>query len=140
MIGLPLVLAATLLSGLGPTAATPVEPRQIGPQSGDGTWFDTNVGVGACGVQNNNGQFIAAVSHALFDTFLGYAGGNPNNNPICGRTATANYNGKSITFTIEDRCAGCNGFGDLDFTPAAFTALVGRTDPGRVHGVTWSLN
>ncbi|EJD40629.1 hypothetical protein AURDEDRAFT_69810 [Auricularia subglabra TFB-10046 SS5] len=136
MIRLPLVLAATL----GLTTATRVGPRQIGPQSGDGTLFDTSVGLGACGVQNNNGQFIAAVSHALFDTFPGYAGGNPNNNPICGRTATANYNGRSITFTIEDRCAGCNGFGDLDFTPAAFTALVGSTDPGRVHGVTWSLN
>ncbi|EJD35250.1 hypothetical protein AURDEDRAFT_175674 [Auricularia subglabra TFB-10046 SS5] len=138
MLSLPLILTAALLSGLA--AANPVAPRQIGPQSGDGTYFDTSVGLGACGVQNNNNQYIAAVSHALFDSFPGYGGGNPNNNPICGRSATAHYGGRSITFTIEDRCAGCAGYGDVDFTPAAFTALVGSLGPGRVHGVTWSLN
>lgn len=137
MLRLPLVLTAALLSAL--TVANPVEPRQIGVQAGDGTFFDTSVGLGACGFQNNNNQFVAAVSHALFDSFPGYAGGNPNNNPICGRSAVAVFNGRSIEFTIVDRCAGCGGFGDVDFTPAAFNELVGSLAPGRVNGVRWVL-
>ena len=53
-----------------------------------GTFYAT--GLGACGITNNDGDYIAAASHILYDSFPGYAGGNPNNNPICGRYATAN--------------------------------------------------
>jgi len=39
----------------------------IGTQSGQGTFYAT--GLGACGITNNDGQHICAVSHDLFDSF-----------------------------------------------------------------------
>jgi len=104
--------------------------------TGDGTFYAT--GLGACGITNNDSDMIAAIAHANFDSFPGYAGGNPNNNPICGKQVTAHYQGKSVTVTITDRCGGCEEDA-LDFSPAAFDQLA---DPsiGRLHGVTWSYD
>lgn len=106
-----------------------------GGLSGDGTFFDT--GLGACGQTTSNTDLIAAVSMELYDSFPGYSGGNPNNNPICGKKVKANYNGKSVIVTVVDRCVGC-ACGALDFSPAAFEQLA-DFDEGRIHGVTWSF-
>jgi hypothetical protein len=105
----------------------------FGTQTGDGTFYGT--GLGSCGITNNDNDHIVAVSHLLYDTYPGYQGGNPNNNPICGRKVVASYGGKSVTLTITDRCAAC-AITDLDMAPAAFNILA---DPsiGRLHGVTW---
>ncbi|KAF8237778.1 barwin-like endoglucanase [Tricholoma matsutake] len=88
-------------------------------------------GLGACGITNNDQQFIAAVSHSVFDFFPGYNGGNPNSNPVCNKKVQVTYQGKQITVAITDRCVGCMP-GDLDFSPAAFSALanpaLGRID------------
>ncbi|GJE95743.1 plant expansin-like protein [Phanerochaete sordida] len=133
-----LLLAIAMSS---PILAAPAEPRAAdvdpsGTHSGDGTWF--NPGLGACGFINSGSDFIVAVGHELFDTYPGYSGGNPNNNPICGRRITANYNGASVTVEVVDRCVGCNTF-DLDFSPSAFSVLA-PTSVGRIHNVVWSLD
>ncbi|KAI0343386.1 hypothetical protein BDW22DRAFT_1328878 [Trametopsis cervina] len=107
-----------------------------GKHSGDGTFYAT--GLTACGVTNNDEQYIAAVSHLLYDTYPGYKGGNPNNNPICGKSVTAHYQGKSVNVQITDRCEGCSKW-DLDFSPAAFAKLA-PFEVGRLHGVTWTFN
>jgi len=128
------------------TPATPVTPTSsappaasgstpsylIGTQSGQGTWY--GIGLGACGITNSGNDRIAAVSHLLFDTFPGYTGTNPNNNPVCNRGVTAFFQGKSTHVTITDRCTGC-ALTDLDFSPAAFDDLA---DPslGRID-ITW---
>jgi len=78
--------------------------------------------LGACGVTNVDTDYICAVSEALFDSFPGYNGVNPNSNPVCGRKIQIDFGGKSITVTVEDRCAGCK-LDDLDLTPSAFAAL-----------------
>ncbi|KAI0051774.1 hypothetical protein FA95DRAFT_1484942 [Auriscalpium vulgare] len=105
-----------------------------GTQTGQGTWYAT--GLGACGITNTDSDFIAAVSHVLFDEYPGYSGGNPNNNPVCGRQINANYQGKKVTVSVTDRCAACAET-DLDFSPAAFKELA---DPsvGRLSGMTWT--
>lgn len=108
-----------------------------GPFSGDGTYYDT--GLTSCGGTFTDSDFIVAVSHLFYDTYPGYDGVNPNNNPICGKKITANYNGNSVQVTVQDRCTGCL-IHDLDFTPAAIAVL----DPnylydGRIHGVTWTI-
>ena len=56
-----------------------------------GTYYAT--GLGACGIYNVDTDYIAAASHILYDSFPGYAGGNPNDNPICNLkiTATCKY-------------------------------------------------
>ena len=45
--------------------------------------------------------------------------------------------GKTITVAVTDRCAGCAGMYDLDFSPAAYNQLA---DPaaGRINPVTWN--
>lgn len=102
--------------------------------SGDGTFYGT--GLGSCGITNKDTDFIAAVSHILYDSFPD--GGNPNNNPVCNRKATATYQGKSVTVTITDRCVGCAEF-DLDFSPSAFSQLADQS-VGRIHGMTWHFD
>jgi hypothetical protein len=46
--------------------------------------------------------------------------------------------GRTVTATVVDRCAGCAGAADLDFSEAAFAQLA---DPsvGRIHGVQWDF-
>ncbi|KAG8748573.1 hypothetical protein FRC10_003707 [Ceratobasidium sp. 414] len=104
--------------------------------TGEATFYAT--GLGACGITNNDSQFIAAASHLLFDGFSGYTGGDPNQNPICNRKVTAHYQGKSVSVILTDRCVGCAKY-DLDFSPAAFDQLADES-LGRLKGMTWSFD
>ncbi|KIM48131.1 hypothetical protein M413DRAFT_62330 [Hebeloma cylindrosporum] len=104
----------------------------VNPPS-SGTFYAT--GLGACGITNKDTDYIAAVSHLLFDNFPGYKAGNPNNNPMCGRKVTATYQGKSVTVALTDRCEGC-AVTDLDFSPSAFNQLA-DFGVGRISGMTW---
>jgi len=101
--------------------------------TGDGTFYGT--GLGACGITNKDTDFIAAASELFFDVFPGYNGANPNNNPMCGRKVAVEYQGKSVTVTLVDRCTAC-AYGALDFSPAAFNTIA---DPatGRIHDISW---
>ncbi|KIP11265.1 hypothetical protein PHLGIDRAFT_64030 [Phlebiopsis gigantea 11061_1 CR5-6] len=101
-----------------------------------GTWYET--GLGACGIENSDSDLIVAAGHGLFDAYPGYAGTNPNDNPICNRKLTAKYQGKSVAVTVVDRCVGCATW-DLDFSPAAFTKLAPES-VGRLSGVEWSFD
>ncbi|KAK4160843.1 hypothetical protein QBC43DRAFT_219053, partial [Cladorrhinum sp. PSN259] len=55
-------------------------------------------------------------------------GGNPNNNPLCGRSIKINHNGKSVTVKLVDRCPSCAA-NDLDLSPSAFQVLESDLDP-----------
>jgi expansin (peptidoglycan-binding protein) len=92
--------------------------------------------LGACGINNVDTDFICAVSEALFDSYPGYTGVNPNDNPVCGRMIQVNYQGKSVTVKAVDRCTGCQMY-DIDMTPSAFQSLA---DPalGRID-ITWEF-
>ncbi|KAF8994190.1 RlpA-like double-psi beta-barrel-protein domain-containing protein-containing protein [Cyathus striatus] len=118
----------------GIAKASPVEKRSI---SGDVTYFYRESGLGACGIYNSNTDFIAAVSASYFDAFPGYAGGNPNANPLCGRTIQVDYQGRVVNVKVTDRCVGC-AYGDVDLTPSAFTQLADLS-VGRLHGASWNL-
>ncbi|KAH7340667.1 RlpA-like double-psi beta-barrel-protein domain-containing protein-containing protein, partial [Rhizoctonia solani] len=76
-----------------------------------------SAGTGACGWQNYDYEWVAAVGTQLFQELI--PDGNPNHSAACGKTATATWNGKSITLGIVDRCPGC-GYDDIDLAPAAF--------------------
>ncbi|KAG8760567.1 hypothetical protein FRC11_000242 [Ceratobasidium sp. 423] len=106
-----------------------------GTYTGQATYYDT--GLGSCGITSTNSDYIVAVSHLLYDGFNGYTGGDPNSNPICGKKIKANYQGKSVTVTVVDRCTGC-ALRDLDFSPTAFTQLADQS-LGRLDGMTWSF-
>ncbi|KAL1659988.1 hypothetical protein GGF50DRAFT_91604 [Schizophyllum commune] len=103
-----------------------------GSHAGDGTFFD--VGLGACGITSTADQMVVAIAHDTFDNYPG-ATANPNLNPICGQQVRAYYNGKSVDVTIVDRCAGCNGAFDLDFSRGAFDKIADQ-GLGRIQ-ITW---
>ncbi|CAE6492538.1 unnamed protein product [Rhizoctonia solani] len=103
--------------------------------TGQATYYGT--GLGACGITSKDTDYIAAVSQLLFDGFQGYTGSDPNSNPICGKKIKANYQGKSVTVTVVDRCVAC-ALRDLDFSPTAFDQLADQS-LGRLSGVTWSF-
>jgi hypothetical protein len=114
---LPLILAT--FAAAAPTDTSPVD-LEARATFGDITYFNT--GLGACGWWNSDSDYIAAVSASLFDS-----------QRPCGRNIRVSYGGRSVTVQVVDRCAGC-AWGDVDLTPAAFTALVGSLDAGRVQG------
>ncbi|KAI0092377.1 loosenin [Irpex rosettiformis] len=99
---------------------------------GAATFFTPSIG--ACGKQSTSSDHIVAVSSQFFNSFPG-AGANPNKNPICGKTLTVHFKGKSTKVTVVDSCPGC-GLLDLDLSPAAFNDLA-SPDLGRIQ-VTWT--
>ncbi|KAI0759665.1 RlpA-like double-psi beta-barrel-protein domain-containing protein-containing protein [Irpex lacteus] len=128
------LFALTVLAAATLTSGAPAK-RQIGQTfTGDATWYQP--GVGACGISNTAADHIVAVSASFYDTFPG-ATPNPNNNPICGRQMTVNYQGRSTTVTVVDRCVGC-ALHDIDLSPAAFSDLA-PTSAGRIP-VSWVLH
>jgi len=127
-------IAVTPETGSG-SETIKMEKRQ-GPFSGDGTYYET--GLGACGWYNSDTDYIAAVGAGYFDSYPG-ATANPNDNPICGRQITAQYGGNQVSVSIVDRCAGCAGAYDLDFSPSAFSQLADQS-VGRLTGVQWSFD
>jgi expansin (peptidoglycan-binding protein) len=73
----------------------------------------------------------------FYDSYPGYNGGNPNQNPLCGKNARVTYQGKTVTVTLTDRCQGC-AYGDLDFSPHAFSQLADQS-VGRISGISWEI-
>ncbi|KIM91522.1 hypothetical protein PILCRDRAFT_810813 [Piloderma croceum F 1598] len=103
--------------------------------TGDATFYTP--GLGACGAYSSPSDYIVAVAAPTFDSYPG-AGSNPNQNPICFKHITVNYQGQSVDVTIVDRCADCPG-ANLDLSPAAFDVLA---DPsvGRLYNVQWNYD
>ncbi|KAF8251289.1 hypothetical protein K440DRAFT_513846, partial [Wilcoxina mikolae CBS 423.85] len=89
-------------------------------------------GLGSCGTDATDDDFVAALSKILFDA-TGSA--NANNNPYCGRKAFRQEGGGGVTITIVDRCPVCKKY-DLDLSPAAYNAI-GDADAGRIP-IKWS--
>ncbi|KAG8741448.1 hypothetical protein FRC10_002852 [Ceratobasidium sp. 414] len=124
---------ATALTGMSlslvgvaalPTNVTEIAARSIDPAG-------THTG-------QRDDEWVAAISHDLYDNYPGYAGGNPNNNPACGRTADITYGGKTIRVGIVDRCEGC-ALWDVDLSPSAFQQFAPLAT-GRLYGATWHFN
>ncbi|KIM51478.1 hypothetical protein SCLCIDRAFT_1224492 [Scleroderma citrinum Foug A] len=144
MAPLTKILLPLALAGFATAAIVPVTgqalvtkdddqpPFMTGLQSGQGTFFDAELG--ACGFINDNSEHIAAVSNLLFDAVPGYDG-DSFHNPVCGRQVTAYYKDRSTTVTITDSCADCD-ITNLDFTPTAFADLEPDLDVGRID-ITW---
>jgi len=91
--------------------------------SGQFTYFA--VGMGACGKQNTDDDFIVALNTPS------WAGGSH-----CFDTITITINGKTGTAQIVDRCESC-GPEDLDFSLGLFHYFGGTEGQGVMQG-TWS--
>ncbi|QRW02098.1 hypothetical protein RhiLY_01095 [Ceratobasidium sp. AG-Ba] len=147
-----LVGAGSMLTGVAalPTNVTEIAARSINPAgTHTGQAFDllyasthnnSQVSPSVLALAAGQTEWVAAISHELFDNWPGYAGGNPNNNPVCTtpHTADITYNGKTIRVGIVDRCEGC-ALWDLDLSPSAFQQFAPLAS-GRLYGATWHFN
>ncbi|KAG8731784.1 hypothetical protein FRC10_001454 [Ceratobasidium sp. 414] len=145
--------AVTGLGLVGTAVAAPVHNATAlvarGPydtHNGWASWYNPSAGIGACGWQNQDYEWVAAVGTALFQEMMPGAfdreaqarNANPNHSAACGMTATATYNGKSITLGIVDRCYAC-GYDDIDLAPAAFQQFA-DLGVGKLYGFSWHFN
>ncbi|KAL2108440.1 hypothetical protein VUR80DRAFT_3805 [Thermomyces stellatus] len=108
-------------------------PSRDGPFEGVLTFYDP--GLGACGRQIGADDMVVAVSRAVWDS--AQEGGNPNQNPLCGRkivveTASGadRRRESGVEVRVVDRCTGCAA-ADLDVSRAVFRKLA-KKDEGRV--------
>lgn len=91
-------------------------------------------GFTACGERFSNLDFVAALSFSDFDNSTP----NPNNSPTCSMCAQVCGPVGTTVVRLKDKCAACQS-GDIDLSPAAFSAAVGNFDIGRQPGVRWGI-
>jgi hypothetical protein len=95
-----------LLLILSPSPQNLPLPSNAKTWTGDLTYYGP--GLGACGIDSDDGSAIVAISHYTFDA--AQTGSDPNQNPLCGRKIRAQRvderTGKqvSIDVTVVDRC------------------------------------
>ncbi|CAE6466918.1 unnamed protein product [Rhizoctonia solani] len=104
--------------------------------NGWATYYNPSVGIGSCGWQNQDYEWVAAVGTSLFQEMMIDA--NPNHSQACGKTATVTYGSKSIIVGIVDRCYAC-GYNDIDLSPSAFQQFA-ALGVGKLNGVSWKFN
>lgn len=107
--------AAIALALLGLTSASPIpaipsiEKRFSGARM---TYYDTEVGLGACGAWHSNSEFTVALNTAQF--------GSSYPSQYCGQTVTISYGGKTTQASIQDACPSCP-YGGLDLSEGLFS-------------------
>ncbi|KAI0472876.1 hypothetical protein GGR56DRAFT_652283 [Xylariaceae sp. FL0804] len=100
------------------------------------------VGLGACGWDDagqDESSNIVAIPHAYWDsisTATNLGVGQPAN-PLCGKHITIEYQGKTSTAEIRDRCGGCDGM-HIDVSQKVFTDLFGSTESG-IDEISWYI-
>ncbi|KAJ3319937.1 hypothetical protein HDU76_000419 [Blyttiomyces sp. JEL0837] len=119
-------------TGIGKTGGKKTFLETTAFNHGEGTFYNTFGGYGACGQILSDSMAIAAIGHGLFDTKT--INGNPNNNAFCGKCIEVYGAFGSVTVTIMDRCEACKP-NDVDLTPTFFNKI---DDPskGRVP-ISW---
>lgn len=103
------------------------------PYNGDFTYY-TDSGYGACGWQINAAtQNLVAISYQWFTS------ANPNNDQFCTNNVCVrvDYNGKSVTVPVADKCPSCDKY-HLDLSETAFQQLA-PLSVGHVYGATWQF-
>ncbi|KAJ1910700.1 hypothetical protein IWQ60_010515 [Tieghemiomyces parasiticus] len=99
--------------------------------TGDGTYYSPSVGTGACGWDNTDEEFVAALNADQFGSPA-----NPNASPFCGRNITVTGPKGSVNATIVDKCPVCHQ-GDIDLSPTAFDQIADQAE-GRVP-ISWTF-
>lgn len=121
------------------TAPQPTQPSGGAPSgqtfTGDLTYYAP--GLGSCGETNSDSEAIVALAENMMSAMTP-ASGNPNDNPLCGKSITISYGGKTATAKIMDTCPGCAN-GGLDLTSSLFEVFAPLGE-GRLTGMKWWYN
>ncbi|KAJ7757619.1 RlpA-like double-psi beta-barrel-protein domain-containing protein-containing protein [Mycena metata] len=92
------------------------------------TYYQPDGGFGACGNHLQNTDAVVALG------VNNWAAG-----AHCGRNILVQYQGRSITLSVQDLCPGCQGDNGIDLTEGAMAAI----DPNYVNdghiNVVWSF-
>ncbi|KAI0743745.1 RlpA-like double-psi beta-barrel-protein domain-containing protein-containing protein [Daedaleopsis nitida] len=97
----------------------------VGANASTATWYLPAGAYGACGNQNQNSDFVAALSPTE------YASG-----ANCGRRIAVHYQGRTVDVTVADLCPSC-AVGHIDLSQGAFQQLA-SLDVGLLQGVTYN--
>jgi hypothetical protein len=117
-------------------APAPASGGGIVSDSGQLTYYNVEAGTGSCGLPiASSSQYVVAVNVA--DMTENYSG-NPNDNPLCGKSITITCNGVTGTGTVYDTCPDCPK-GNLDLS-SGFFDLFGSEATGRLDGATWTIS
>ncbi|KAG8686487.1 hypothetical protein FRC09_014096 [Ceratobasidium sp. 395] len=100
------------------------------------SYYNPSAGTGACGWNNRDDEWVAAIGTALYQQMM--VDGNPNHSQACGKTANFTWNGKTIKVGIVDRCYAC-GTEDIDLSPSAFQQFAPLAQ-GKLNGASWKFN
>ncbi|PAV15991.1 expansin family [Pyrrhoderma noxium] len=103
-------------------------PADLNTGTSKFTYYNVSVGLGACGLLNNEEDYTVALNEAQFGS--GYPG------PHCYEKIKISYGGKETTAVIMDKCPGCPSEG-LDLSPGLF-GFFQDLGTGVIHG-SWSL-
>ncbi|KAL7005399.1 hypothetical protein EMMF5_005097 [Cystobasidiomycetes sp. EMM_F5] len=120
-------------SAYTPPATTQQSSSNSGSSSGGysyygrATWYEQNGQPGACGNYNNDYAYIVALDSSA------YSWSNCGRKVVIQNTST----GKTITATVADECPTCGGYGNLDLSIGAYSAL-GDLSSG-VFGIAWKF-
>lgn len=99
------------------------------PCTGDMTFYDTATSTtnpSSCGTVNDgNVQNVLAISQSIMSE------------EDCGKTVVVEYDGKTATGTIVDKCSGCDST-SIDVSRHLFGSLALLTQ-GRIPGVRWYI-
>ncbi|KAK0705510.1 RlpA-like double-psi beta-barrel-protein domain-containing protein-containing protein [Lasiosphaeris hirsuta] len=132
-LGLGLGLGLRHRGGAANPDSLPLPSHGNKVYEGDLTYYAP--GLGACGLDNVSGDYIAAVAHELFDAAGANlaSGGNPNENPLCGKMiritrdyVEENKGNVTVDVMVVDRCVGCQPT-DLDLSPGVYDRLAPET-------------
>lgn len=118
------------------------------PCKGDMTTYNPSQGVGACGFKDTKGsiytdeEMVVAISVKMMGSKsnnggVGYA--STDSNAMCGKQIMVKHptTGKTGTATVVDKCFGCPGDNDIDFSPAFFKFITDGQTTGRFPGTEW---
>ncbi|GET03724.1 riboflavin aldehydeforming enzyme, putative [Rhizophagus clarus] len=89
---------------------------------GDGTFYNPSVGIGSCGWQNDDSEFVAALNAPQYGEFS-----DPADSPICGKCIKITGPNGSVKVKLVDKCPKCKR-GDIDMSPAAFKKIAKLDD------------
>ncbi|KAJ7737413.1 Non-catalytic module family EXPN protein [Mycena maculata] len=106
---------ALLCTVFATVQANPVKRQSFNAEA---TYYDPDGGFGACGTQLQNSDFAVALSEDTWESI------------------TVDYNGASVTVTVEDLCPGCSG-DNIGLVEAAMAALDANYVNDGIIPVTW---
>lgn len=103
------------------------------PCTGDFTYYDA--GLGACGITNDGTtDKVVALSVQMMGS-QSNSGDGQDANPYCGKTITVEYNGKTTTAKVVDKCQACS-YDSVDLSKAAYADLADEA-LGRAPAKWW---